>query len=49
MGEIKNMMQEWMEAKGLHQSDLEEMEDVNKEFWYWYHNERLLGYSLKRN
>ena len=41
MGAIKNMMQEWMQEKGLHQSDLDKMEDVNKEFWYWFKNERV--------
>ncbi len=41
MGAIKNMMQEWMQEKGLHQSDLDKMEDVNKEFWYWFQNERV--------
>ena len=34
-------MHEWMEAKGLHKSDLNEMEDVNKEFWYWWNNEYI--------
>ena len=41
MGEIKTMLLEWMEAKGLHQSDLDEMENVDKEFWYWFENERV--------
>jgi len=41
MGAIKGLLIDWMAAKGLHQSDLDEMEDVNKEFWYWFENERV--------
>ena len=41
MGAIKNMMLEWMEAKELSQNDLNKMENVNKEFWNWFDNERI--------
>ena len=41
MGAIKSMLGEWMQAKGLRQSDLDEMENVDKEFWYWFENERV--------
>ena len=35
------MMLEWMEAKGLNQKDLDEMNNVNDEFWNWFNNERI--------
>jgi len=34
-------MQEWMEAKNLQESDLEEINDINEAFWHWFENERI--------
>jgi hypothetical protein len=41
MGAIKTMMQEWMDAKGLREEDLKEMDDVNAAFYDWFENERV--------
>ena len=42
MGAVKNKMLEWMQDQGLYQSDLDEMEDINKEFNYWLSQQKLL-------
>ena len=35
MGQIKELLLTWMNEKGLHQEDLDEMKDVDAEFKKW--------------